>query len=59
MPEAIPPEDERAVRWILAVPLVLLDALAAGCPAVALSVEGAGPWDDGAAAAVVLGAAAT
>lgn len=48
----IPPEDERAVRWIVGVPVALLQLFAAACLGSALLVRPAGPWDDGANAGI-------
>ncbi|MEU8139004.1 hypothetical protein [Streptodolium elevatio] len=52
MPESIPPEDARAVRWIVGVPAALLQLFAAACLYTAFAVRPAGPWDDGAYASI-------
>lgn len=59
MPEPIPPEDTRAVRWIVGVPLVFLNVVAAAGLLGAFTFAPEGPWDDGAYAAIGAACACT
>lgn len=47
-------EDQGCLRWVLAVPLVLLHLVAAWFCYTALTIEPGGSWDDDARAGIVL-----
>ncbi|MFJ5111650.1 hypothetical protein ACIQAD_13535 [Streptomyces sp. NPDC088551] len=49
-----PTENVGCLRGVLAVPLVLLHLIAAGCCSLALTIRPAGTWDDDARAGMVL-----
>lgn len=47
-------EDQGCLRWVMAVPLVILYALAAGCCYYALTIRPSGTWDKDAYGAITL-----
>ncbi|MGR3936490.1 hypothetical protein [Streptomyces sp. BRA346] len=47
-------EDQGCLRWVLAVPLVILHLIAAFFCYTALTIEPSGSWDDDARAGIVL-----
>lgn len=47
-------EDQGCLRWVMAVPLVILYAVAAGCCYYALTIRPSGIWDKDAYGAITL-----
>jgi ABC-type sulfate transport system permease component len=55
LPEASrPAEDDGCLRWVLAVPLAILNLIAAWFLSMALTIRPSGSWDDDARAGIVL-----
>ncbi|WP_030350790.1 hypothetical protein [Streptomyces scopuliridis] len=52
-------DDQGCLRQVLAVPLVILQLLAAWCCYTALTIRPSGPWDDDARAGIALSCALT
>ncbi|MFH8926440.1 hypothetical protein ACH4D4_05240 [Streptomyces pristinaespiralis] len=48
------PEEQGCLRWVLGVPLAILNLIAAWFCWTALTIRPSGPWDDDARAGIVL-----